>query len=177
MKKYFLSGLSVFVLALLLGAGCSETSPIQQENPDASPTTESMEASGDTMIKVPAPGMESVSEMRIEEDGAMEDVSTIDLSGDMIDEQVKTFNVTAKQWEFSPETITVNKDDRVVLNITSEDVTHGFAIPQFDINEQLEAGKTTRIEFVADKTGTYTFFCSVFCGSGHPQMRGTLIVK
>ena len=90
---------------------------------------------------------------------------------------VKTFTLTAKKWEFEPSTITVNRGDKVVLSIRSVDVTHGFALPDFKINRNLEPGKTVNIEFTADKTGTFTFFCSVFCGEGHPRMNGSLIVK
>jgi cytochrome c oxidase subunit 2 len=91
--------------------------------------------------------------------------------------QVRTFNITAKQWDFSPSTITVSQGDTVRLNVTSTDVAHGIAISAFGVNERLEPGKTTAIEFIADKKGTFTFFCSVFCGSGHGSMKGTLIVE
>lgn len=90
---------------------------------------------------------------------------------------IKEFTMTARQWKFDPETITVNEGDTVKLQITSVDVTHGFALSEFGINEFLEPGKTVNIEFIADKKGTFTFFCSVFCGSGHSEMKGTLIVK
>lgn len=91
--------------------------------------------------------------------------------------QTKEFSMVARQWEFSPSTITVNKGDHVTLSITSEDVTHGFSLNAFGINEQLQPGKTTIVEFDADTVGTHSFFCSVFCGSGHGGMSGTLIVK
>lgn len=90
---------------------------------------------------------------------------------------VKEFTMTAKQWSFDPGTITVNKGDRVKLTVTSVDVAHGFALPDFKINERLDPGKTVVIEFVADKTGTFTFYCSVSCGSGHRDMAGKLIVN
>ena len=57
------------------------------------------------------------------------------------------------------------------------DVEHGFAIPEFGINENLAPGKSVDIEFTADMAGSYSFFCSVYCGSGHTSMRGTLIVE
>ena len=91
--------------------------------------------------------------------------------------EVKEFTMTAKQWEFNPSTITVNKGDRVKLNIKSLDVNHGFAISDFNVNSRLEPGKETVVEFVADKTGTFTFFCSVQCGEGHGGMKGKLIVN
>lgn len=90
---------------------------------------------------------------------------------------VKEFTIIAKNWEFDPATITVNQGDTVKLHVKSIDVAHGFRLSSFNINERLEPGKTADIEFVADKTGTFTFACSVFCGSGHSRMVGQLIVK
>lgn len=91
--------------------------------------------------------------------------------------EVKEFTLTAKQWSFSPSTITVNKGDTVKLSITSTDVIHGLAINEFNVNVRLPVGETKIVEFVADKTGTFSFYCSVRCGSGHSGMRGQLIVK
>lgn len=90
---------------------------------------------------------------------------------------VKEFTMTASQWKFEPNTINVNQGDTVKLQITDIDVTHGFSLPTFGINKQLDAGKTTTVEFVADKKGTFTFACSVFCGSGHSGMNGKLVVE
>lgn len=91
-------------------------------------------------------------------------------------QQTKTFSVTAKQWEFIPSTITVQKGDRVKLEITSVDVEHGIAIPEFGVSTELYPGKTATVEFTADKAGTFSFFCNVYCGSGHRDMKGTLRV-
>ncbi len=91
--------------------------------------------------------------------------------------EIKEFEITARQFSFEPNVITVNKGDIVKLKITSADVTHGFAINEFNVNEQLEPGKTVNVEFVADKTGTFSFYCSIVCGAGHSGMRGQLVVK
>ena len=91
--------------------------------------------------------------------------------------EVKEFEVIAKQFEFLPNTITVKQGDTVKLSITSADVTHGFAINDFGINETIEPGKTTNIEFVANKKGTFNFYCSIPCGTGHGTMKGQLIVE
>ena len=90
---------------------------------------------------------------------------------------VKEFKMTAKQFTFTPDIIEVNKGDKVRLVVTSADVPHGFSIPEYGINERLDPGKPVTIEFTADKEGTFTAFCSVFCGSGHSNMKGKLIVK
>ncbi|MAG20347.1 cytochrome C oxidase subunit II [archaeon] len=92
-------------------------------------------------------------------------------------QEVKEFVMTAKQFDFVPGRITVNKGDRVRLKITSVDVKHGFSLSEFGINRDLEVDKQEVIEFVADKVGEFKFRCSVFCGSGHGGMEGVLIVN
>lgn len=89
----------------------------------------------------------------------------------------KTFNITAKQWAFEPSRIVVNEGDTVVLKITSVDVDHGFGLSAFGVSVKLAPNTTETVSFVASKKGTYTFFCNVFCGSGHGSMKGTLVVE
>ncbi len=91
--------------------------------------------------------------------------------------EIKEFSIIAKQWKFDPATITVNQGDKVRLSITSIDVAHGIAIPDYRINEYLTPGQTVNIEFTADRKGTFIFSCSVSCGVGHTGMRGKLIVN
>ena len=91
--------------------------------------------------------------------------------------EVKEFKMTAKQFQFEPSTIEVNKGDKVKLIVTSVDVPHGISIPEYGINERIDPGKPVTIEFTADKEGTFTAFCSVFCGSGHSNMKGKIIVR
>lgn len=90
---------------------------------------------------------------------------------------IKEFTMTAKQWKFDPNTIEVNQGDLVRLSVTSLDVTHGLAIPDYGIDEGLYPGQTVDIEFVADRKGTFPFACSVSCGVGHSGMVGKLIVN
>jgi cytochrome c oxidase subunit II len=90
---------------------------------------------------------------------------------------VKEITMTATSFEFDPPSITVKQGESVRLKIQSLDVTHGFAIPEFNVNSHLKAGEETVVEFTPDKKGTYTFYCSVFCGHGHQDMKGTLVVE
>lgn len=96
---------------------------------------------------------------------------------DTVQAPIKEFTMTAKKWEFSPSSITVNKGDTVKLTVNSLDVEHGIIIPAFNINENLSPRKSVTIKFTANKTGTFTYSCNVFCGSGHPTMTGSIIVK
>jgi len=90
---------------------------------------------------------------------------------------IKEFDVIAKQWQFSPDTIEVNVGDTVILNVKSIDVNHGLAIPKLGIDEFLSPGNTVKIEFIANQEGTFIFACSVSCGVGHSGMRGKIIVS
>lgn len=85
--------------------------------------------------------------------------------------------MTAKQFEFSPSTITVKKGVPVKLTITSEDTPHGFSLPEFGISQDINPGTPTVVQFTPDKAGTFNFACSVFCGGGHGGMSGTLVVE
>lgn len=122
----------------------------------------------------------------VQEDEPNEDTETSETVTDETAEEeaeepagtiVKSFDLTARQWTFTPDTITVQQGDTVHFTITSEDVAHGFFLPEFNVSETLSPGQVTEAEFVADQKGTFTFSCNVFCGSGHSQMNGTLVVE
>ena len=55
---------------------------------------------------------------------------------------VKEFTLTAKNWAFDPPLITVKQGDKVKLNVKSIDVTHGFAIPEFNVKVDLFSQKS-----------------------------------
>jgi len=114
------------------------------------------------------------------DDGSATDTSTTDssTSQDTVPvQETKEFDITAKQWTFSPNPITVNQGDKVILNIHSIDVSHGFVLSAFGISERLSPGNTVKVEFTADKKGSFSFFCNVVCGTGHSGMNGILIVN
>ena len=83
----------------------------------------------------------------------------------------------AHQWAYSPDTITLTQGVPVTLEITSDDVEHGFNLPDFGVRADVVPGSTTRIRLVPDKKGTFTFLCDIYCGKGHEDMNATLIVK
>jgi cytochrome c oxidase subunit II len=89
----------------------------------------------------------------------------------------RTVEMIAKQWSFEPSEVRVKLGEKVRFNITNVDVAHGIAIPALGLRETLPAGQKTTVEFTASKQGSFKFVCSVFCGSGHSGMSGTLIVE
>jgi cytochrome c oxidase subunit 2 len=88
-----------------------------------------------------------------------------------------TITLSAKKYEFTPSTINATKGQRVRIEATATDRTHGFEIKDFNVKVKLEKEKMTVIEFVPDKTGEFEIKCSEFCGLGHGKMKGKLIVS
>lgn len=84
---------------------------------------------------------------------------------------VKEFNVKAFQFGYDPDVITVKKGEKVRIKINNTDVPHGIRIPELDVKDE------NQVEFTADKAGEFAWYCTIFCGEGHRQMSGRLIVK
>ena len=92
--------------------------------------------------------------------------------------QVKEFSLISNSFTFDPSTIEVNEGDKVRVKINNVDtIGHGFAVLDFGVNTYLGPGKTETVEFTASKKGEFNFFCSFFCGKGHRDMKGKLVVK
>jgi cytochrome c oxidase subunit 2 len=89
---------------------------------------------------------------------------------------MQEFRLEAKNWEWTPSTITVRKGIPVKLTITSTEGNHGFGLPEFGVSKTVNSGETVVVQFVPGKAGEFEFMCNVFCGSGHQGMKGTLIV-
>ena len=85
--------------------------------------------------------------------------------------------ISAKKFEYSIREITLKKAVPVVLELSSTDRVHGFHLPDFGVRSDIVPGKTTHLRFTPDKTGEFVFFCDIFCGEGHEEMSGRLIVK
>ena len=89
----------------------------------------------------------------------------------------RVIHITAKKFDFSPDSITLKKGEPVVFEISSADREHGFNLRAFGVRANISPGKVSRIRFTPDKTGKFTFSCDVFCGDGHEEMTGTVIVN
>lgn len=101
--------------------------------------------------------------------------SQTELSGVVKDDR-RVVKVKARRFEFDPNRIVIGKGETVRLEVTSQDVTHGIGIEEYDISRELEPDKTETIIFTADKEGRFRFHCSVYCGKGHSDMHGELAV-
>jgi len=74
------------------------------------------------------------------------------------------------------EGLVVPHNKPVVLRMTSNDVIHGFFIPDFRIKEDVMPGRVTFIWFMPDKIGEHVYTCTEYCGVNHSRMYGKVKV-
>ena len=90
---------------------------------------------------------------------------------------VREIRIAAKRFEYTPSSITVKKGEPITLLLTSEDRIHGFKMPDFNLRTDITPGQVTTVRLTPDRVGRFAFFCDVFCGGGHEEMEGTMIVE
>jgi len=88
----------------------------------------------------------------------------------------RTFQVQASRFEFTPGVLNVNPGDRVTIELISMDVVHGLYLDGYNLQVTSDPGQTASLTFVADRSGSFRFRCSVTCGDLHPFMIGKLRV-
>jgi nitrous-oxide reductase len=92
-----------------------------------------------------------------------------------------TVKMVAVRSSFEPNKVEVQQGDKVTIYLTNIEQTtdelHGFGLSEHNINVVVDPGETKTIEFVADKTGVFPFYCTNFCSALHQEMQGYLLVK
>ena len=110
--------------------------------------------------------------------GAVAALSALDVPGTQVFAQATetVIPITAKRFEYLPPAIVLKKGVPVILELTSEDVLHGFNLPDLNLRADVLPGQVARIRLLPDKTGTFPFHCDNFCGVGHEHMEGVITV-
>lgn len=102
--------------------------------------------------------------------------TTGNASGTMTPKTV-SFTVDASNFKFAPSTMTVNKGDTVKITLKDGQGSHNLEVAGFGVKTKLlNTGGTDTIQFIADKAGTFEYYCTV--GNHRAMgMKGTLTVK
>ena len=64
----------------------------------------------------------------------------------------------------------------VIIEISSKDVIHNFALPHMRAAQDAIPGQIIPMWFTPIKVGTYEVICGQLCGLGHYSMKGTVVV-
>lgn len=89
----------------------------------------------------------------------------------------RTIHMGVRQYAWDPSVIMVKRGELVRLIMHNADVQHGLVIPELGVLNIDIPPEGAVIEFVPEKTGTFVFFCSYYCGEGHSEMRGKIVVE
>ena len=71
-----------------------------------------------------------------------------------------TIHLDARQFEFEPGRVRVNRGDRVTIRLTASDVVHGFYLDSYGLEQRVEPGVAREVTFVADQAGKFHYRCS-----------------
>jgi len=92
-------------------------------------------------------------------------------------DEPRVIEVVAKRFAFEPAEIQVTVGERVRLVLRTADGLHGIELKKFKIAKEIPRGnKAVTVEFTADEAGRFPFLCSEYCGDGHDDMKGMLVV-
>ncbi len=93
------------------------------------------------------------------------------------DGSTKEFTVSGANFSFTPSTLTVKKGDKVKITFVDTQGFHDFKIDELGVaSKKIQGGAQDVVEFTADKTGSFEYYCSV--GEHRAMgMKGTLTVE
>lgn len=89
----------------------------------------------------------------------------------------REITIVAERYEYWPSTIILKKNEPVILHLMSRDRVHGFNVKALGVRADLMPGEEIRIPVTPRKAGTFPFKCDLFCGRGHTDMSGTIVVN
>jgi cytochrome c oxidase subunit II len=85
----------------------------------------------------------------------------------------QVIEITASNFQFQPSKIEIPANKDVTLKLKIANGMHGLEVP--GLNVSLQGDGDTAV--VHAKPGTYPFFCNIPCGTGHANMKGTIVAK
>jgi cytochrome c oxidase subunit II len=90
----------------------------------------------------------------------------------------RVIEIKARRFVFEPAEVEATVGERIQLVVRSADGVHGVEIKKLKIKKEVpRGGEPVTIDFTPTTEGTFSILCSEYCGNGHTDMRGTLIVR
>jgi cytochrome c oxidase subunit II len=90
----------------------------------------------------------------------------------------RVIEITARRYAFEPAIVEAVVGEPLRLMVVSADGPHGLEIKKFKVKQQIPRGTTpVVIEFTPTEPGRFPILCSEYCGDGHADMKGALVVQ
>ena len=112
------------------------------------------------------------------------DPATLHLQGEFVESNLGTaleldgvtVRLIAQQYSFVPNCVKVPAGTPVKFRLTSADATHGFILPDTNVNTMVVPGFVSEVRTSFAVPGDYRMPCHEFCGLGHQGMWARVIV-
>ncbi len=171
-----MNNILLVVIVLVLGFGgwyvftMDNTEEAATMNESATNPTTSPEVDAD-MDMNDMNDMDMEAESTTEVEGASVDMTDMEVGEEIV------IDVKGTNYAFDVDEIRVKEGDTVTINFESADGFHDWVLDEFEAaTAQVRPGTPTSVTFVAERAGTYEYYCSV--GSHRAQgMVGKLIVE
>ena len=89
----------------------------------------------------------------------------------------RVVEITAKRFEFNPKQITLKRGEPVTIRLVSTDRAHGLLVKPLGVDLDADDGSPSEITITPIAAGTFPAICDHYCGSGHGNMKMTVIVE
>ncbi len=84
--------------------------------------------------------------------------------------------ISAKRFAFTPSEITLKKGEPVTIRMTASDHSHGLFIKALGLDLDASPGQPDQATITPKETGRFLAICDDYCGSGHGNMKMTIVV-
>ncbi len=88
----------------------------------------------------------------------------------------RTIHMGVRQWAWDPNMLRAQQGELVRLIIHNADVRHALVIPDLGVEADIPEDGAV-VEFMAKRKGTFDFLCATYCGIGHAEMQGKIIIE
>jgi cytochrome c oxidase subunit II len=82
----------------------------------------------------------------------------------------------ARMWAWYP-VLKLRQGQTYRLHVSSSDLQHGFSLQPDNMNFQVIPGYDHVLTITPTRAGEYSILCNEFCGIGHHQMTGRILVE
>ena len=92
-------------------------------------------------------------------------------------QQPRVVEIHAKRFEFTPNVVHLTKGQPVTIRLISSDHSHGLLIKPLNVDLDATEGEPDSITITPAQAGTFEAICDDYCGSGHGNMKMTVVVE
>lgn len=84
--------------------------------------------------------------------------------------------VLGQMWQWTP-ILKLKQGQTYRLHLSSADLQHGFSLKPMNMNFQVLPGYDFVLTVTPTEKGDYSIICNEYCGIGHSQMTGRIVVQ